>query len=157
MNEKVSFNHPRAFMWRPESRGNEGISIPWTSISLHAITSEPSRSIYMQLDFKLKWPGVYEAANGQNGGHEEEDADDDVDEGNVSGGCAKICSISPDRKSIRSFIDSSEECVATELHIIPQDENDINQIYYAMTHCQTMNPDPNDDCISEDEGEVKFI
>lgn len=92
VNEEVCLSLPRAFMWRPESQQNEGISIPWTSISLHAITSEPSRSIYMQLDFRLKWPGVYEAnpaANGQNGlqhgEHGDEETDDDVDEGNVSG------------------------------------------------------------------------
>lgn len=76
-------------MWRPATR-NDGISIPWTSVSLHAITSDP-RSIYMQLDFRLKWPGVYEGKqNGHNGvagagGDGDEDRDDDVDEGNVSG------------------------------------------------------------------------
>lgn len=49
-------------------------------------------------------------------------------------------------------LDSSEDVVATEIHIIPQDENDINQIYYAMNHCQTMNPDP-DESISEDDAD----
>lgn len=39
---------------------------------------------------------------------------------------------------------------ATEIHIIPQDENDINQIYYAMNHCQTLNPDPNESLSDED-------
>lgn len=46
--------------------------------------------------------------------------------------------------------------VATEIHIIPQDENDINQIYYAMNHCQTMNPDP-DESISEDEADGEYV
>lgn len=77
-------------MWRPEDK-NDGISIPWTCVSLHAITSEPVRSIYMQLDFRLKWPGVYEGAKpNQNGNgladpHADADDDEDVDEGNVSG------------------------------------------------------------------------
>lgn len=83
-------------MWRPEN-SNDGISIPWTCVSLHAITSEPVRSIYMQLDFRLKWPGVYDGVkpavaqngngNGLNGmaGQPGEDEDEDVDEGNVSG------------------------------------------------------------------------
>lgn len=141
-------------MWRPEGRENEGISIPWTSISLHAITSEPLRSIYLQLDFRLKWPGVYEPTqNGAQNGHnvmagdgdgmeavndQLAGEDEDVDEGNVS--------------------DSSEDAVATEINIIPQDENDINQIYYAMTHCQTMNPDPNDSISEEDdEGDEDFM
>lgn len=54
------------------------------------------------------------------------------------------------------FADSSEDVVATEIHIIPQDENDINQIYYAMNHCQTMNPDP-DESISEDEADGEYF
>lgn len=78
-------------MWRPATK-NEGISIPWTSVSLHAVTSEP-RSIYMQLDFRLKWPGLYEGKqNGHNGDAVDAEGDggadrddDDVDEGNVSG------------------------------------------------------------------------
>lgn len=78
--------HFRAFMWRPDSR-NDGISIPWTAVSLHAIASEPSRCIYMQLDFRLKWPGVYEGPvaelNGNGRGGSGDDCDED--EGNVSG------------------------------------------------------------------------
>lgn len=80
----------RAFMWRLENQ-IDGISIPWTSVSLHAITSEPARSIYMQLDFRLKWPGNKEnpPPNGNGNGHnhmaEENEEDEDVDEGNVSG------------------------------------------------------------------------
>ena len=84
----------RAFMWRPETR-NDGISIPWTSVSLHAIASEP-RSIYMQLDFRLSpWPGVYDGPNPPaqpNGNGHAMEADEgnageeDEDEGNVSGG-----------------------------------------------------------------------
>lgn len=42
--------------------------------------------------------------------------------------------------------------MATEIHIIPQDENEINQIFYSMNHCQTMNPDPNES-VSEEDGE----
>lgn len=117
-------------MWKPADR-NEGISIPWTSVSLHAVTSEP-RSVYLQLDFRLQWPSVYEGnlVPPQNGnGHADEGTGDDEDEGNVS--------------------DSSDE-VATEIHIIPQDLNDINQIFYAMNHCQEMNPDPNADSMSEE-------
>lgn len=52
--------------------------------------------------------------------------------------------------------DSSNEVVATELHVIPQDHNDINQMYYAMNHCQEMNPDPNDS-ISEEENDGEFM
>lgn len=50
------------------------------------------------------------------------------------------------------FADSSDDVVATEIHIIPQDENEINQIFYSMNHCQTMNPDPNES-VSEEDGE----
>lgn len=79
-----------AFMWRPEHR-NDGISIPWTSVSLHAISAEPRRNIYMQLDFKLHWPGVYEEKNNNENGNNAMNengnghAADDEDEGNVSG------------------------------------------------------------------------
>lgn len=156
-------------MWRPEN-SNDGISIPWTCVSLHAITSEPVRSIYMQLDFRLKWPGVYDGVkpavaqngngNGLNGmaGQPGEDEDEDVDEGNVSGeyGAGRVaCAGNRFTVDYPVPLDSSEDVVATEIHIIPQDENDINQIYYAMNHCQTMNPDP-DESISEDDADGEY-
>lgn len=100
----------------------------------------------MQLDIALEWPGVYPRApvaplvHANGDGHEHgnnndqhEPIDEDIDEGNVS--------------------DSSDgDAGTTELHIVTQDANDINQIYYAMNHCQTMNPDPNDS-VSDEDGE----
>lgn len=49
------------------------------------------------------------------------------------------------------LVDSSDEAATTEIYIIPQDENDINHIYYAMNHCQTLNPDPDESISADDE------
>lgn len=71
-------------MWRPE-HVNDGVSIPWTSVSLHAIESQP-RSIYMQLDFCLKWPGIFEQHENGNGNRNiANDDGSEEDEGNASG------------------------------------------------------------------------
>ncbi|GAB0097206.1 hypothetical protein DMENIID0001_128230 [Sergentomyia squamirostris] len=121
--------------WKPENR-EEGISIPWLKITLHAISSAPSRSIYMILDFPLKWPGVFDdenpqepRANGQANGN----ADADEDEGNGSDG------------SLGSDLGGSE------LHLFPQNPNAVDHIYEAMNHCQRLHPDPNDSVSDDDE------
>uniref|UniRef100_A0A6B2E944 Putative chloride channel n=1 Tax=Phlebotomus kandelakii TaxID=1109342 RepID=A0A6B2E944_9DIPT len=117
------------FGWKPESR-EEGVSIPWLKISLHAISSAPSRSIYMILDFVLNWPGVSDANGQANGGNAEPEVEED--EGNGSDG------------SLGSDLGGSE------LHLLPQNPNAVDQIYEAMNHCQRLHPDPNDS-LSDDE------
>uniref|UniRef100_A0A1L8DCY6 Putative methylosome subunit picln n=1 Tax=Nyssomyia neivai TaxID=330878 RepID=A0A1L8DCY6_9DIPT len=114
------------FAWKPESR-EEGISIPWLKISLHAISSAPTRCIYMILDFVLKWPGVFDA-NGQANGDEV-----DEDEGNGSDA------------SLESDLGGSE------LHLLPQNPSAVDNIYEAMNHCQRLHPDPTDSISDEEE------
>lgn len=41
--------------------------------------------------------------------------------------------------------------VSTEMRVIPQADEDVRQIFYAMNHCQTMNPDPNQSANSDSE------
>ncbi|XP_055706428.1 methylosome subunit pICln [Phlebotomus papatasi] len=115
--------------WKPENR-EEGVSIPWLKITLHAISSAPSRSIYMILDFALKWPGVFDANGQANGGNEAPEVEED--EGNGSDA------------SLGSDLGGSE------LHLLPQNPNAVDHIYEAMNHCQRLHPDPNDS-ISDDE------
>ncbi|XP_055694124.1 methylosome subunit pICln [Lutzomyia longipalpis] len=120
------------FAWKPENR-EEGISIPWLKISLHAISSAPSRSIYMILDFVLNWPGVYDANGPANGGG---NAEPDVDEDEGNGSDASL----------------ESDLGGSELHLLPQNPAAVDHIYEAMNHCQRLHPDPTDS-ISDDEEE----
>lgn len=129
----------RAFIWKPNHR-EDGIAVPWPSISLHAISNNPERNIYLQLDFTLEWAGVFDPnqlpaddqRNNLNGAAAGDHVveDEEIDEGNVS---------------------DTSETEGTEIHIVPQDSNTINQIFYAMNHCQSLHPDPNDSISEEDE------
>lgn len=69
--------------WK-ETGKEDGISVPWPKISVHAITSEPQKSIYLMLDFALVWPGVHEPNLHRNGNGHAVDVDEE-DEGHVDG------------------------------------------------------------------------
>lgn len=68
--------------WQETGR-NEGISIPWQSITLHAISNTPVKCIYIMLDLRIDYPAVGNNGNGRandrpNGnGHPDEDDDDE--------------------------------------------------------------------------------
>lgn len=77
--------------WQEIGR-EEGISIAWQSITLHAISSEPVKCIYIMLDVHIDYPPSQ--GNGQmhaNNGNDEQMAedgdieDDDDDEGTCVG------------------------------------------------------------------------
>lgn len=87
--KKIHFFYS-SLCWK--ANGNEdGISIPWRKISVHAISTTPQRCVYLMLDFLLIWPGITDQRNGnghaapeiQNGGNDDDDVDED--EGHVEG------------------------------------------------------------------------
>lgn len=111
--------------WQEIGR-EEGISIAWESITLHAISNEPVKCIYIMLDVHIDYPPSQ--GNGQlNNGNDERMAqdgdigDDDDDEGTCE----------------------DEEPRMTEIWYTPHDENRIEEIFEAMKHCQSLHPDPN--------------
>lgn len=69
-----------------ESGREEGISIEWESISLHAISNEPVKCIYIMLDVHIDYPPSQ--GNGQlNNGNDEEMAQDNEDDDDDEGTC----------------------------------------------------------------------
>jgi chloride channel, nucleotide-sensitive, 1A len=116
-----------ALLWKFNDR-DEGISIPWTKIGVHAISSAPAPSVYFIIDINLNWPGVYEfrQQNNQNGvvlNHDGGDEEDENDEGHETDG-------------------SDDEM--TEFWLIPSDQTLVTPIYNAMKDCQVLHPDPAD-------------
>ncbi|XP_055373972.1 methylosome subunit pICln [Condylostylus longicornis] len=118
-------------MWKPDD-SLEGISMLWKQISLHGISNNPSKCIYLMLDHQLVWEGVYDpsAANGNANGNameQEEDDDSENDEGNESG-CQDDM---------------------TEMWLIPNDITAVDQIFQSMKECQTLHPDSADSISDE--------
>lgn len=71
--------------WQETGR-EEGISIPWQNITLHAISSEPVKCIYIMLDNHVDYPTNLANGNGHNGERMANDPnDDDDDEGTCEG------------------------------------------------------------------------
>lgn len=107
----------------------EGLSIPWPRIGLHAIQNNNGlRSIYFMINSEVAWPGVYE-----NNVHNNGNAVDDPD-GNDEG-------------------HESDEEPITEFYVVPintAEQDIVEAIFNAMKHCQSLHPDP-DDSISEED------
>lgn len=71
--------------WQETGR-EEGISIEWESITLHAISSEPVKCIYIMLDVHIDYPPSQ--GNGQlNNGNDEEMAQDNEEDDDDEGTC----------------------------------------------------------------------
>ncbi|XP_067633431.1 methylosome subunit pICln [Eurosta solidaginis] len=136
--------------WQADNM-SEGISISWKQISVHGISSSPSKCIYFMLDHNLEWRGVYdkatrESANNRNGHggpvnnddlevvpmeeHPDNENDEDVDEGNAT-----------------DEDDNGDNL--TECWLIPDDVNTVETMFQAMTDCQALHPD-SADSISEE-------
>lgn len=62
--------------WQETGR-EEGISIPWQNITLHAISSEPVKCIYIMLDNHVDYPTNLANGNGQRMANDPNDDDDD--------------------------------------------------------------------------------
>lgn len=73
--------------WQETGR-EEGISIPWQNITLHAISSVPVKCIYIMLDNYVDYPTNLANGNGHNGNGERmanDPNDDEDDEGTCEG------------------------------------------------------------------------
>ncbi|KAJ0170439.1 hypothetical protein K1T71_013810 [Dendrolimus kikuchii] len=96
------------------------ISLLYPSISLHAIQREPSPALYMLLNYELRLPELTQQSGS---GDANEDDDDDFD---------------------------AEEQPVTQLRFVPQNENDLQAMYSAMTQGQSLHPDPTDEVDEDD-------
>ncbi|XP_075987703.1 chloride nucleotide-sensitive channel icln [Anticarsia gemmatalis] len=100
------------------------IVLRYPSIAMHAIQRTPSPALYLAINYELRLPGQ---DNQQSGGGDANDDDDDED----------------------NAFDGEE--ASTQLRFVPENENDLQGMYNAMTQGQTLNPDPNVDSCGEDE------
>lgn len=65
--------------WQEIGR-EEGISIAWESITLHAISSEPVKCIYIMLDVHIDYPHSHGNGHANNGNDDRMAQDGDVDD-----------------------------------------------------------------------------
>lgn len=78
---------PCSYLRWQENGRDEGISIPWQNVSLHAISNTPVKCIYIMLDLRIDYPSVGNNGNGNAHGNRNGAAndDDDDDEGTCEG------------------------------------------------------------------------
>lgn len=62
--------------WKGNDR-DEGISIPWQSITLHAISNTPVKCIYIMLDVRIEYPATGNNGNGVDRNGDDDDFDDE--------------------------------------------------------------------------------
>lgn len=134
--------------------------IPWSCVTVQAITQEPPRAIYFMIDVNLNFPNVFESAqpsssaqnslppvngapanaNGNgNGNHEEVEGEDGNDSGSDEG-CASE--------------DSTQEI--TEFWILPDAPELVDEIYQLMTKYPIMD-DGRNDSDEEDMDDEQFF
>lgn len=135
-------------LWQADGRA-DGLSIPWTKISLHAISRDPVKCVYFMLDYRVLWPGVIHERNGSNGNGNASENDDDVDEGNYDGKYFLVFYQKFGCCSNNTAFYSDDDAEMTQMWLIPGDVEEVDKIYNAMVQCQILNPDPNDS-LSED-------
>ncbi|KAL7019767.1 hypothetical protein ACKWTF_011240 [Chironomus riparius] len=102
--------------WKKDNADSQGFSIPWDKIVVQAISSENTRSIYFMID--CLWPNSESSeANGavDNGDHHENEENGENDDDN------------------EEFIDCDEDSPITEFWMLPDNLDDVDNIYYAMT------------------------
>ncbi|KAF5279413.1 hypothetical protein FQA39_LY05523 [Lamprigera yunnana] len=117
----------RLLGWKDQS-GN-GFCIGYPHISLHAITTDPtvypSKCLYVMIDGHLTLQHTEMVNLTQvNGNNDDSDSDDE----------------------------QQEEVETSRLVLVPSDLNSINHLFTALSHGQSLNPDPAD-CIDEIEEE----
>lgn len=135
----MSFVFSSSLLWQADGR-DDGVSISWTKISLHAVSVDPVKCIYFMLDYRLLWP---------DGNGDISENEDNVDEGNYDGEnyivASKLC-------YYKIILILDEDAEMTQMWLIPADSEEVDKIYSTMVQCQILNPDPNDS-LSED-GEI---
>lgn len=116
--------------WKKENT-DEGFTIPWGKIVVTAISQDPQRCIYFMIDSKL-FDEPASDSNGTNGdNHENNEDDDDDDEG----------------------VDAESENEMTEFWLIPENGNDVDNIYFFMSKYPSADENMDD---SEEEDEEFF-
>lgn len=106
---------------RPSGVAAPTISLLYPSISLHAIQREPSPALYLVLNYELRLPELIN----ETGGGDANEADDDED------------------------FDADDHPI-TQIRFIPQNENDLQAMYSAMSQGQSLHPDPTDEVDDDD-------
>jgi len=129
MNAGILYVTEDYLRWQETGR-HEGISIAWQDITLHAISNNPVKCIYLMMDQRCDYPPEAIAANGNGNGNGRLSIEDD-DEGTCE----------------------DEEPEMTEIWFVPTDENTIENIFDAMKQCQSLHPDPEQ--FSEEEEELE--
>ena len=121
---------------RPSGGPAPTISLLYPSISLHAVQREPSPALYLVLNYELRLPEL----SSESGSGDANEPDDDED------------------------FDADDQPI-TQLRFVPQNENDLQAIYSAMSQGQSLHPDPTDEVDDDDpymdgeefdEGEEEF-
>jgi hypothetical protein len=115
----VNIFHFSAIGWK---KNNSSCFIPWDKIVVQAIQAEPQRSIYLMID--ESWENeaqdpVLPVQNNENGNgahHEGENEEEGSD-----------CE------------DADEEQTMTEFWLIPENPDEIDDVYYVMTRCGNSN------------------
>lgn len=102
--------------------------IPWEKITVQAITQEPQRCVYFMID--VGWPeSVVISNNGAENGNGAVENHEEAENGSEDEGNASECSLQE----------------MTEFHLIPENSDDIDEIYYIMTKFPEVPEDMEDD------------
>uniref|UniRef100_W8CAZ4 Methylosome subunit pICln n=1 Tax=Ceratitis capitata TaxID=7213 RepID=W8CAZ4_CERCA len=132
--------------WQAENM-NEGISLVWKLISVHGISSNPSKCIYFMLDHNLEWRGVYDKVTRASSNINRNGNIDEVLDGHQEAQIVNACNVDIDEGNASDEEDENENL--TECWITPDDANTVEIIFQAMSECQALHPD-SADSISEE-------
>ncbi|CAB3247243.1 unnamed protein product [Arctia plantaginis] len=102
------------------------IQLLYPTISMHAVQRTPSPALYLVINYELRLPTPSSQSSGGGDAPQDDDEDNEFD---------------------------GEEAY-TQLRFVPQNENDLQAMYNAMSQGQTLNPDPNQ---SPDEDEENYM
>ncbi|KJE95614.1 hypothetical protein CAOG_06049 [Capsaspora owczarzaki ATCC 30864] len=123
--------HDALYWWN--SAAGEGLSVPYPSIAIHAISTDPASfsqpCIYLQTD----------------GGDDYENDDEDDDEGDGDGADGNLRGVS---------------WPPSEVWLAPADPSSLQAIFEALSACQAMHPDQDasddDEELDEEEAEARL-
>lgn len=132
-NRALLLTTPSSFLWKQHGH-EEGIALLWKNVTMHAITNEPSRCVYMMTDIQVYWDGPRpDAANRTNGNGFVSSRDD-------SG--APDEEMGSQKSSSSGSYGSDDDVGCSELWLMPTDRSQVDIIYEIMRQCQEVNPDP---------------
>lgn len=147
------FLYGRAFVWKPHGH-EDGISLQWKDITMHAISNDPSRCVYMMIDFQLLWQGVHpvthQNGNGFMSARERAAGGANEDSSSSSSGSYGDANEAGDAADDNDANDNDnndddDDDAISEVWLLPSDRSQVDVIYEIMSQCQVANPDPEDD------------